>query len=375
MTTLNEATLALARVLGDVFSGVADTGGSTTTLIDERLTDKAGSLQNGTLWFLSGDLDGVCARVEKHSAGKLTFPAQGIVPDGLRYAVAKPQFPKHLLEQAMGLALGELPEHTLEDITLVTVANQEEYTLPTGVANLVSVEIATAAADPYSWVESLHWRETAGGKLRFISGWQPGLAGNKMRLSYNDKHPRLPHDDLDTDKQLRDADDGDLDADEHAEDWIDYSAADRFPLIYVVTVPEAVADKTLDIKIQTSANGVDVEDEFVFPQISEAGRYLISFRNQYQYRRHYSTVGGVGPDFGEVLIGPLTADTLSVGVKLARLKWEAAIFVYRTHIETVRSTSGDDPIEGLMGEAKIEADTSPRHKMKRIGRAPILAGW
>jgi len=255
------------------------------------------------------------------------------------------------------------------------VANQEEYTLPTGVDNLVSVEIAAAAAEPYGWVESLHWRETAGGKLRFISGWQPGLAGYKMRLSYNDKHPRLPYDDLDADKQLRDEDDGDLTADEHAEDWVDYSAADRFPLTYAVIVPKVTGSTTLDVKIQTSANGVDVKDEFVFPQISEVGRYLMSFRNQYQYRRHYSSVAGGAEDFGEVLIGPLTADTLSVGVKLARLKWEAAVFAYRILIETVRSTSGDDPTEGLMGEAKMEADTSPRHKMKRIGRAPILAGW
>lgn len=375
MTTLNEATLALARVLGDVFSGVADTGGSTTTLEDESLKAKVGSLQDGTLWFLSGDLDGVCTRVEKHSAGKLTFPAQGIKPDGLRYAVTKPQFPKHLLEQAMGLALGELPEHTLEDLTLVTVANQEEYTLPTGVFNLVAVEIASSATAPYQYVESLHWRETAGGKLRFISGWQPVIAGFKMRISYNDDHPRLPHDDLDAAKQLRDEDDGDLTADEHAEAWVDYSAADRFPLTYVVTVPKVTGATTLDVKIQTSANGVDVKDEFVFPQISEVGRYLMSFRNQYQYRRHYSTVAGGAEDFGEVLIGPLTADLLSVGVRLARLKWEAAVDAYRIYLETVRSTSGDDPTEDLMGEAKMNADTSPGHKMKRIGRAPILAGW
>jgi len=379
MTALFDATLALARELGGLYDGKVSTGSTTTLLVDENLRAKAGSLQYGTVWIRSGDLAGVSLPVSRHAAGKLTIPQQGKSPGiGDLYAVLPPRFPLHWLRQAVNDALLSAGEYTQAyfDASLVTVAEQQEYTLPAGVVDLVMVEIARLTEAPWAFSENLHWRETNAGKLRFLSGWQPALAGYRMQLSYNLNHPDLPKLDIDTDKTLRAAAIGDLNANEQAAAWIDCEGADSCALTYVFDIPKAAGTSpTLDVKIQLSSDGGSSEDEYILPQITEAGIYEMSFKTSYQHRRYYATVGGTSPDFGEVIIAPREAPILCPGINLQRLKWEAAVNVYRDHLQTLRSTGADDPATDFMAEARGKSRVEKPHDLKCISRAPILGGY
>lgn len=379
MTALFDATLALAGELGGLYDGQAGEDCSTTVLADGDLRAKASSLQYGTLWLKTGNLAGISLPISLHSAGKLTFPQQGKAPTlGDLYSVLPPRFPLHLLKRSVNQALQDILKFTQDynDASFVTVAEQQEYTLPTGISGLVMVEVARWAADPWFWEESLHWRETAGGKLKFISGWQPVLAGCRIQLSYNTKHPKLPQQDIDTDKTLRAASEGDLTVSEHEADWIDCVGADQCALTYEFVIPKAEGtDPTLDVKVQLSDDGVTSDDEYVLPQITQAGTYEMSFKTSYQHRRYYATVDGTDPDFGEVIIAPRVPPLIMTGINLDRLKWEAAIHAYRFHLQVLRSTGADDPSTDFVAEARGNARAAEPHDVKRISRAPVLPGY
>jgi len=202
------------------------------------------------------------------------------------------------------------------------------------------------------------------------------LAGYRIQLSYNTKHPQLPQQDIDTDKTLRALSEGDLTASEQEADWIDCVGADQCALTYVFVIPKAEGtDPTLDLKVQLSDDGVSSDDEYVIPQITQAGTYEMSFKTSYQYRRYYATVGGTDPDFGEVIIAPRVPPLIMPGINLDRLKWEAAIHAYRFHLQVLRSTGADDPSTDFVAEARGNARAAEPHDVKRISRAPILPGY
>lgn len=379
MPALFDATLALAGELGGLYDGQISDDCTTTELVDELLKAKSGSLQYGTLWFKTGDLAEVCLPVDLHSAGKLKFPQQGKAPArGDLYSVLPEKFPLHLLTRSIDQALQNVKKFTQDyhDATFITVAGQQEYTLPSGISNVKKVDVARGTAAPWSWEESLHWRETEGGALRFIQGWQPWLAGYRIWLHYNIKHARLPNLTLDTAKTLRDTDLGDLDASEQAAAWVDYEEADPCALTYVVIVPKADGSSpTLDIKIQLSDDGITSDDEYVMKQITEAGTYYMDFKTAYQYRRYYATVAGAGANFGEVVIVPRSPSLINPGINIDRLKWEAAVNAYRDYLKVLGSTDADDPSPEFVKEARMNAKIAEPHDVKRISRAPILAGW
>lgn len=109
---------------------------------------------------------------------------------------------------------------------------------------------------------------------------------------------------------LRNSADGDLAASEQAEPFEDFELGGQVHgLVLNVIVPQALGTSpTLDIKIQSSSDGSNaVGEEFTLPQITAAGVYYITIKSRYRYFRHYSTVGGTSPDFGEVLIYPALA--------------------------------------------------------------------
>lgn len=192
MTTFAQATLALADVLGEIYKGEADSGSSSSQLVDAALKARQGTLAHGTLWMLSGSNSGVVVEVDKHAQNTLYFAAMpAAIAAGDDYAVFEGiRFQKNHLEKAINLALEDLKQFTQWDETTTTVALQEEYTLPTGVSNVVSVEIAQSLTSPYLYAEHRGFMETAGGKLRFVHH-EPSLAGYKIRIGYNTTHPEL----------------------------------------------------------------------------------------------------------------------------------------------------------------------------------------
>jgi hypothetical protein len=184
MTTLADATRALSEKVQFAAEGTA-TGGSTTTLIDAARTEPDDQFTNGTIWFLSGNNIGKSAIISGWSltTHTFTFAAQSLAcAAGDLYAVSSPDYPRYALIQAINRVLAHtyLPK---TDVTLVTVADQEEYSLPTGVNDVRCVEIAENTAVPYDYVPHYNWRDIEG-KLRFDIDFAPDTAGYKIRLTY-----------------------------------------------------------------------------------------------------------------------------------------------------------------------------------------------
>jgi hypothetical protein len=196
--TLHDATLELARILGDVVTSTADDDGSTTTLIDSANERAPDYYKDGTIWFLSGELAGVSAAISAYDQPnkKYTFPTQtAATADGDRYAVMNKQFRRYELIQAINQALrrdiGGIPA---ENTSLVTVEDQPEYDLPSGVFDVSLVEIATNTSEPYDYQTWYHWREQ-GGKLIFEDAFIPQTDDYIIRLQYRPYHDELVDDD------------------------------------------------------------------------------------------------------------------------------------------------------------------------------------
>ena len=193
--TLFTQTLALARELGIVFEGEADSGSTATKIIDAALTQQEQAFKGGTLWILTGTYASTSKIVTAQPATELHFETlAGAVGVGDDYAVAEPGVPRDALRRAINKALLEIPEYTAyDDSSLTTVADQEEYTLPAGIGELDSVEIATYEAAPYHYYHHMHNYVRNDGKLAFTKN-VPGISGYKIRLGYPSRHAWLYND-------------------------------------------------------------------------------------------------------------------------------------------------------------------------------------
>lgn len=267
MATLFDATLALAKCLGGVLEGTVDASPapSSTFLADTKLSRRKVSTYsspNGTIWITTGARIGQMRRVTKNPPGSLTFDAlTGTLTAADKYAVFTGIYPLFNLVQAINQAIEGLGPLGQYDETLVTVASQEDYTLPAAVQKLASVHVAQFPTAPRRWREHRHWMQTAAGKLRFAPGWEPGIAGQVIRLGHNAPHAALV----------------------------------------------------------------------------------------------------------------LDADTLDRGIEVARLKWEATIWIYRNWIAEGGVLPSDDPRAQLLNEAKDELGKSPPHMLPQIAM-PLMLG-
>ncbi len=183
MTVYATWLLKLSRIVNSLrYTGVA-TGGSTTTLINTSQVVKAEEYLGGTIWFLSGTLDGVCAVITGCSENTFTFATQAsAIVAGVKYAVTSKQFDLVALMEAGNMALDDMGI-LKEDVTLSVTAATRSYTLPTGVRRVRQVEIAANSAEPYGFYSSYYWEEVDG-KLIFDSGKEPSATGKIIRLKY-----------------------------------------------------------------------------------------------------------------------------------------------------------------------------------------------
>jgi hypothetical protein len=192
MATLIEAALRVTQKLHDVYYGTA-TGGTTTTLVDTLCTEQQGYFNNGVMWLTSGSNIGEWVEIVSFGNGTFTFKS-AVTPSialGDKYAVIPDDLSRNLLRNVINEACKSVSKIYTSDSTLVVVANQEEYTLPTGVSDVRRVEVAENATSPYSYGVNAYWKEN-GGKLYFHPNHIPDqTAGNKIRLWYATIHPDL----------------------------------------------------------------------------------------------------------------------------------------------------------------------------------------
>jgi len=200
--TFFDAQLDLAREIMDCWESVA-TGGSTTTVVDTALAYPDGYFSDQPRGTLFLDLATRATKViTGHSSTTITFiPAQsGDVAASDVYMAAPGIYPKYILEQSIKMALrtlGKIPFAT--DVTMVV--DQEEWDNTDDEVfdeDIVAVEFASNAAQPFQWTSHYRWYQTMldGTKtLIFNEGASP-KSTNNMRVFYLADHPSL--DDLDT---------------------------------------------------------------------------------------------------------------------------------------------------------------------------------
>ena len=187
--------LKLSIILKAARHSTSDSSGSTTTLIDSRMTSEPDDFfKGGTIWFNSGDLDGKTAVITDFDSatGTFTFPAQtSVVASGISYSAAGPTYSREDLVASINQALtsiGPLPT-IYENVGFITVEDQEEYTLPTGVSNVKKVFIASSLVAPFGWAENTGWFEN-NGSLWFDMEI-PSTAAMLIRLYYEEPHAEV----------------------------------------------------------------------------------------------------------------------------------------------------------------------------------------
>jgi hypothetical protein len=184
MTTLFDVALPVAEIVHLPHRGAATVVGTATTLIDTVRATQNGYFNGGTIFIISGASAGKFSRISGYNQGIFTFDTVTTLNGvGDRYAAVLAEISLYDIISAINLALLDVGNLVKEDIQLTVVADQEEYTLPTGVSNLCRVETTQSTTTPYEYKESKHWDEI-GGTLRFDTGYRPGAAGTKLRLTY-----------------------------------------------------------------------------------------------------------------------------------------------------------------------------------------------
>lgn len=197
---LIDATLDLARFIGDVYRGVA-TGGNTSCLTDSNNPNGDGYYDGGTIWILTGNLAGKALVIDSYILKTFNFADQddndGATDENVyaddQYAVINNAFPLPRLKEAINQLLVYFPTEKYDETLTVDVGNSE-YTLPTGVRNIKKVEIATFLEAPYGYAAIPWWREI-NGKLEIQNGIFLDDEDHKIRLTYSGYHGEVDDDD------------------------------------------------------------------------------------------------------------------------------------------------------------------------------------
>lgn len=204
MTTAFTALLDLTRRLGILVekdSYAASTNTDHAKVISTGLTESSAGDWLGSVVFITYDAGGASAAPEGEigevslftpASDTLTLGASFTteVTAGDKFAITRPGITKAELYNALNDSLrrqGSIPQ---EDVSLTTISNTLEYTLPTAaVPDLRQVWVAMSTSDPYQWTLMYSWHvDTQSGKLIFDS--QPPTP-RKLKLIYQAPHASL----------------------------------------------------------------------------------------------------------------------------------------------------------------------------------------
>ena len=183
MTTLFDALLGTAQLVGMTRSGKTTNDGSLTTIIDTTLADTDDSYNGGTLFLTDVSLT---RRVTDYvqSSGTITFTpaitdAQGNASS--YYTVTNAR--REDIAQAVNQALRQIGAVTKINDTLSFVEGTQEYTLPVGVSNVTRISVANDVNDPVEYHRAYSWHEYDG-KL-YIHEAVNYATGHTIRLYYD----------------------------------------------------------------------------------------------------------------------------------------------------------------------------------------------
>lgn len=179
MTTLFDVMLETARLSGILRSGSGVYGASGNKyLTDTTRLEKDEYFTGGTVFFKTSKLFAKVL-VYTQATGKIEFSATTAVTASQPYSVTNTD--PYALIEAVNSALVHMGTYTKIDETLDSDTTSTEYTLPTGVSNLVRVEYSVG--DSFS--AQLSWREIEGKLYTYT----PFKEAGTIRLYYNTLHP------------------------------------------------------------------------------------------------------------------------------------------------------------------------------------------
>jgi len=183
MTTLFDVMLETARLSGILRSGSGVYGGVDGTTGYKYITDttrleKEEYFTGGTIFFKTSKLFAKVLKFEQ-TTGKISFLASTAITADEPYSVTNTD--PYALIEAVNSALTHMGTYTKVDETLSSDTTSTEYTLPSGVSNLVRVEYSVD--DSYS--PQLSWREIEGKLYTYT----PFKTAGTIRLYYNTLHP------------------------------------------------------------------------------------------------------------------------------------------------------------------------------------------
>jgi hypothetical protein len=215
--TLAQATLDLARLITDVIENTASAnsgaGVTKTSLTDTNIPRSipgADYFNQGCLWLINqvtgtgNEGDTVVVTDWVNTTSTFSFASlTNSVMSGDSYAATTGDWPRDVLRRAINMALQEIGNIDRQDTSLTTVADQQQYTLPTAstssnaddVHGIKKMEIAASTTSPYDYYryDRSRWYEL-GAYLFFRPGYEPGSTGYKIRLTYNIKADELTTD-------------------------------------------------------------------------------------------------------------------------------------------------------------------------------------
>lgn len=201
MLTLHELTRQVAKELrkGGIWEGTS-TAATDTTITDAIIGLAAGTVDGGTIWFLSGGvgITGESRVITTQAAGGVVTWSPAIAMGAvevLNYMIFGKTWPRHALRDAVNRALQNIGEFADYDATLDSVSLQEDYAIPATVTSrIMSVEIS-AYPDP-AGVPNPNWRlhqafDQFEDTLRFLANPPVWDGVNNIRLGFNIMHPTL----------------------------------------------------------------------------------------------------------------------------------------------------------------------------------------
>ena len=195
--TLGNMILRTAECLKGLRYSVSTGDGTTTKLVDTTMDEPTDFFNGGTIFFLSGTLVGLTARISDWdlTTHTFTFSTQSGAPGGdCEYAAMDAEYPRENLIAAINGGLSELGDYPMiyENAAFITVADQEGYTLPSGVFNIKKVFVGTTTSSPYDYAENFGWVEN--NSSLFFDMDTPATAGMRIKLYYEAPHAKVMSD-------------------------------------------------------------------------------------------------------------------------------------------------------------------------------------
>jgi len=196
MTTMFDAVLRLTNLLGVLRVSTA-TGGTTSTLLDTKRTEKDDTYNGGTCLLIT-DAGGESAAPEgewpavtdfANTGGVITATFTVAPASGDTYGIAAGRYPLDVLKSAINNEIIKYQQPRYDRTSLDIVSEQSEYTLPTGITgdNLVNVyeETSTTTTDSKPIKLNFWVQEAATGTQHtVVIDTGKTTAGNNITLEY-----------------------------------------------------------------------------------------------------------------------------------------------------------------------------------------------